>query len=102
MIPPKRLLLVLAVTLASNLHAQENLIRNGWILSAPMALERDASHTSSLWVKATGGPSRINIALPPMARETATGAGRIFSKGANTGFDVTPDWQRISVTYKPT
>lgn len=75
-------------------------LNSGWSLSAPMALERDASYTISLWVKSTGGPSRIAIGLPPMAREVATEAGRIWSKNATTGFDVTPEWQRISVTYK--
>jgi len=73
---------------------------DGWSLSAPISLERDDIYTISLWVKSTGGPSRINVGMPPMAREVATDSGRIWTKGSTTGFDVTDEWQRISVTYK--
>ncbi len=76
------------------------LLGTEWILSAPMALERDETYTISVWVKSVNGNSRINMGLPPMAREVATKAKRIWTQGATQGFEVTPEWQRISATFK--
>ena len=74
-------------------------VDKGWTLSAPMALERDAEYTVSLWARSTESESRVGIGLPPMAREVAQRAGRIWSKGATKQFTVGEEWQRISVTW---
>ncbi len=80
--------------------AQAFQIDRGWSLSAPIPLERDASYTISLWARAVEGSSRVSIGLPPMAREVAVNANRIWREGATQGFDVGPEWQRISATFK--
>ena len=75
-------------------------INQGWTLSAPIPMERDASYTISLWVRSLEGNSRLSIGMPPTAREVAVKANRIWKRGATQDFDVTPKWQRVSATFK--
>jgi len=75
-------------------------ISKGWSLSAPIPMERDADYTISMWARSVEGESRVSIGMPPMGREAAKNAGRIWTKGATKAFDLTTEWKRISVTYK--
>lgn len=74
-------------------------ISKGWTLSAPIPMERNLEYTISLWARSAGGESRVSVGMPPMAREVAVKAKRIWTKGAARDFVLSTDWQRISVTF---
>ena len=75
-------------------------VNEGYSFSAPMMLERDETYTISLWAKTLEGKGRVNIGLPPMAREVAASAKRVFAEGASKGTDIGPEWTRVSVSFK--
>lgn len=75
-------------------------INEGYSFSAPMMLERDETYTISLWAKTVEGKGRVSIGLPPMARETAANARRVWTEGASKGTDIGPEWTRVSVSFR--
>lgn len=75
-------------------------MNEGYSFSAPMMLERDQTYTISLWAKTLEGKGRVNIGMPPMARETAASAKRVFSKEASKSTEIGPEWSRVSVSFK--
>ena len=75
-------------------------INKGYSFSAPMILERDQTYTISLWARTVEGKGGVSIGMPPMARETAVNAGRVFTKGASKGTEIGNEWQRVSVSFR--
>ncbi len=74
-------------------------LEKDWVLSAPFVAERGSDYTISLWARAVEGTSRISVAMPPMAREVAVNAKRIWNREAGQSAELTMEWQRLSFTF---
>ena len=75
-------------------------INEGYSFSAPMMLDRDQTYTISLWAKSIGEKGSVSIGLPPMARETAANAKRVFASGASKSTPIGSQWTRVSVSFR--
>lgn len=75
-------------------------ISGGYVVSAPMILERDQDYTISLWARTGSGKGSVGIGMPPMAREVANESGRIWKAGATKATEIDGNWKRVSVTFR--
>ena len=71
-------------------------LNGGALMSAPFVAKRGEFFTVSANVK---GEGKVNISMPPSAREPGQKSKRLWSKGAGFSAELTPEWQRVSFTW---
>ena len=71
---------------------------SGWIMCAPVELKKGSSYTISFWAKAEK-PVKVDIAMPPSAREPGQKSGRLWTKNAHKPVQVDTEWKRFHVTW---
>lgn len=74
-------------------------LEKGYIMSAPVALERGGTYTVSFWVKGDR-PGTVGVQLPPSAREVGQKHQRLWTDKATQSAKIDTTWKRLSFTFK--
>ncbi|MEI7953627.1 MAG: hypothetical protein WCJ66_00540 [Verrucomicrobiota bacterium] len=73
-------------------------LKSSFIMSAPFVAKRGESYTVSFFAKGEK-PGRVDVSMPPSAREVGQKSGRLWVAGAGKSAEITTEWQRLSFTW---
>ena len=73
-------------------------LKSSFIMSAPFVAKRGESYTVSFFVKGEK-PGRVDVSMPPSAREVGQKSRRLWTAGAGQSAEITTGWRRLSFTW---